>query len=207
MAKQPDRWAMMDPQKRKELVKSLVPMVKAYKQAEKKALELAEQSPAHLRPLVRKAAQQALGPWRRSLRDSYGPLVAEAEALADKDSQWLASEGAIFRDNSMPRRNKLGDRAGVRDWLALETAGDTKRFLRWVILSARNQTLSTRDAAIFSQLGLAMLKAMETTDVGERLTSLEAAVERAVAHELHNEGLPARAINEFLTAQKNGSSH
>jgi len=73
----------------------------------------------------------------------------------------------------MPRKEKLGDRGGVKDWLALATTGDTKRFLRWVILSARNQSMSTRDAAIFGQLALAMLKACEISDFEKRLEALE----------------------------------
>ena len=73
----------------------------------------------------------------------------------------------------MARKEKLGDRGGVKDWSALATVGDTKRFLRWVILSARNQTMTTSQAAVFGQLALAMLKTVETADLEERIATLE----------------------------------
>jgi hypothetical protein len=78
----------------------------------------------------------------------------------------------------MPRKEKLGDRGGVKAWQALATVGDTKRFLRWVILSARNQSMSTGQAAVFGQLALAMLKTIEVSDFEQRLCILEQALER-----------------------------
>ncbi|MCL6508917.1 MAG: hypothetical protein K6T59_18065, partial [Bryobacteraceae bacterium] len=52
-----------------------------------------------------------------------------------------------------------------------------KRFLRWVILSLREQSLSRADAAVFSQLALAMLKAVETADLEARMARLEHALD------------------------------
>lgn len=77
----------------------------------------------------------------------------------------------------MPRKEKLGGRGGVAQWKPLETAGDVKRFLRWVILSLREQSLSRADAAVFSQLALAMLKAVETADLEARMARLEHALD------------------------------
>ncbi len=68
---------------------------------------------------------------------------------------------------------KLGDR-GVSQWQQLETPGDVKRFLRWVVLSLRSQTLDTRVAGVYSQLGMALLKACNESDFEERLQALEA---------------------------------
>jgi uncharacterized protein YpbB len=93
----------------------------------------------------------------------------------------------------MARQKKLGDRGGVKDWLALATTGDTKRFLRWVILSARNQTMSVKDAAIFGQLALAMLKACETSDFERRLENLE---RQQQIHATLNTPTPADALKQ-----------
>jgi hypothetical protein len=75
----------------------------------------------------------------------------------------------------MATQKKLGDR-GVAQWQQLETPGDVKRFLRWVILSVRSQTLDTRAAGVYSQLAMALLKAMQDSDFEERLTALEDAL-------------------------------
>jgi hypothetical protein len=82
----------------------------------------------------------------------------------------------------MRSKEKLGDRGGVRDWQALATVGDTKRFLRWVILSARNQSMSTSQAAVFGQLALAMLKACEVSTLEARMDTLERALEEDASH-------------------------
>jgi hypothetical protein len=65
----------------------------------------------------------------------------------------------------------------VKGWQALDSAGDVKRFLRWVILSLRKQALSRADAAVFSQLALALLKAMQDSDLEHRIRDLERAIE------------------------------
>ncbi len=74
----------------------------------------------------------------------------------------------------MARQRKLGNRVGVSDWQALDTAGDIKRFFRWCILSVRDQSLETRDAIILGQLGTYLLKALETSSLEDRLAALEA---------------------------------
>lgn len=90
----------------------------------------------------------------------------------------------------MRSKEKLGDRGGVKDWQALPTVGDTKRLLRWVILSARNQSMSTSQAAVFGQLALAMLKACEVSDFEQRLSALEHALERQPQPPFPSNGVP-----------------
>jgi len=77
----------------------------------------------------------------------------------------------------MPRtyKEKLGTPQGVRQWKRLETAGDVKRFLRWCILSVREQSLDARTAGVLGQLGCYLLKAVETADLDRRLEALERA--------------------------------
>jgi len=73
----------------------------------------------------------------------------------------------------MARQRKLGNRVGVSDWQALDTAGDIRRFLKWCILSVRDQSLETRDAIVLGQLGTYLLKALETSSLEERISALE----------------------------------
>lgn len=68
-------------------------------------------------------------------------------------------------------------RGGVSEWRALATAGDVRRFLRWTILSMRNGELEKSEAAVFSQLAIALLKACEKGEFEERLRSLEKKLE------------------------------
>ena len=75
----------------------------------------------------------------------------------------------------MARRKKLGNPTGVSTWGNLETAGDTKRFLAWCIHSIRCQTLEPKTAAIMGQLAAYLLKAVETTDLEQRIATLEQA--------------------------------
>jgi hypothetical protein len=76
----------------------------------------------------------------------------------------------------MPRKEKLGGRGGVSQWRKLETAGDVRRFLAWTIHSLRNGTLEKGEAAVFSQLALALLKACTESGFEERLQALEEAL-------------------------------
>jgi hypothetical protein len=71
-------------------------------------------------------------------------------------------------------KKKIGNPQGVKEWDALNTAGDVKRFLRWLVLSMRNHTLDRHDAAVLGQLGCYLLKAIETSDLETRVAALEA---------------------------------
>ena len=88
----------------------------------------------------------------------------------------------------MARRQKLGTPQGVGQWKALETAADVRRFLRWCILSVRDQSLDPRTAAIFGQLGCYLLKALEGSDFEKRLGDIERMVEQQAAGNGGNNG-------------------
>jgi hypothetical protein len=75
-------------------------------------------------------------------------------------------------------KEKLGGRGGVTQWKKLESPGDVRRFLAWTIHSLRNGTLERGDAAVFSQLALALLKACQESDLEARLRALEEALDR-----------------------------
>ncbi len=77
----------------------------------------------------------------------------------------------------MPRKQKIGDLRGVHAWQNLDSAGDVKRLLRWLILSIRNQTIDPKVAAIMGQLGSFMFKALETSNFEQRLSDLEQTLE------------------------------
>jgi hypothetical protein len=73
----------------------------------------------------------------------------------------------------MATQAKLGTPRGVREWQALESVGDVKRFLRWVILSMRANRLDRQDAAVFTQVANTLLRALEGSDLEQRLADLE----------------------------------
>jgi hypothetical protein len=77
----------------------------------------------------------------------------------------------------MATQKKIGGRGGVSEWRKLATAGDVRRFLAWTIHSMRNGTLEKGEAAIFSQLALALLKACESSEFEGRLLALEKTLE------------------------------
>ncbi len=71
------------------------------------------------------------------------------------------------------KTKKLGNPTGVAAWRNLETAGDVKRLLAWLIHSIRSQNLDPKTAAIMAQIGAYLLKAVETGDLEARLDALE----------------------------------
>lgn len=73
----------------------------------------------------------------------------------------------------MATHGKIGGRGGVAAWRNLETPGDVRRFLAWVVHSLRNNKIEKSEAAVFSQLGLALLKACSESEFEERLLTLE----------------------------------
>ena len=77
----------------------------------------------------------------------------------------------------MARKEKLGTLRGVKEWQNLDSAGDVKRLLRWLILSIRNQTIDPKVAAVMGQLGAFLLKTVETTDLENQLLLLQARIE------------------------------
>jgi len=83
----------------------------------------------------------------------------------------------------MPRnyKEKLGTPRGVSEWQALESVGDVKRFLRWVILSMRANHLDRQDAAVFTQVANTLLRAIEGSDLERRLETLERGLEHATS--------------------------
>ena len=76
----------------------------------------------------------------------------------------------------MARKAKLGTLRGVSEWQNLDTAGDVKRFLRWIILSMRDRTLESKDAAVMGQIGSYLLKALESSDIEDRMSRIERAL-------------------------------
>jgi hypothetical protein len=73
----------------------------------------------------------------------------------------------------MATKRKIGDRGGVSEWRNLSTAGDIRRFLAWAIHSMRNGSLEKGEAAVFGQLGLALLKTCQESEFEDRLIDLE----------------------------------
>jgi hypothetical protein len=74
------------------------------------------------------------------------------------------------------RKGKLGLPRGIKEWQALETVADTKRFLRWIVLSMRDNRLDRQDAAVFTQIANTLLRAIEGHDLEKRVERLEKGV-------------------------------
>jgi hypothetical protein len=73
----------------------------------------------------------------------------------------------------MARKAKIGDVVGVAEWKNLESVGDVKRFLKWVIHSMRNTTLEPSHASIFAQIGGVLMKTVTASDTETRLETIE----------------------------------
>lgn len=85
----------------------------------------------------------------------------------------------------MPRtyKEKLGSPQGVGGWKALETSGDVKRLLGWIVHSVRNQTLDVKTAATLGQIGCYLIRAIEGSDLERRIEALEARARERTTHE------------------------
>jgi hypothetical protein len=74
----------------------------------------------------------------------------------------------------MASKQKLGNTRGVSQWRKLETIGDAKRLLAWLIHSVRDGTLDPKVAAIMGNLANILLGAIRDDDLQTRLEKLEA---------------------------------
>jgi hypothetical protein len=61
----------------------------------------------------------------------------------------------------MADQEKKSAPRGVWVWRKLETVGDVKRFLRWVILALKDKKISPTEANAFTQAGIALIRAAE----------------------------------------------
>lgn len=73
----------------------------------------------------------------------------------------------------MSRQPKSGPLRGVGAWKNLETMGDCKRFFRWTILALKDGKLDRQTASILGQLGTYLLRAVEGSEVEQRIAALE----------------------------------
>jgi hypothetical protein len=74
----------------------------------------------------------------------------------------------------MPKIRNIKDippRGG--NWSKLETPGDVRRFLRWLILQTKEDKIDTRKAGVLGQLGLYLLKSIEVATIVAQVASLE----------------------------------
>jgi len=70
-------------------------------------------------------------------------------------------------------KRKSGPLRGVGKWKDLETAGDCKRFFRWLILATKDGKIDARTASILGQIGTYLLRAIQGADLEQRLASIE----------------------------------
>lgn len=61
----------------------------------------------------------------------------------------------------------------IEDWEKLSTVGDVRRFLRWLILQAKDEHLDRQLAAVLGQLGCYVLKALEMGSLDTKIIQRE----------------------------------
>ena len=59
------------------------------------------------------------------------------------------------------------------EWSRLETVGDVKRLLRWIILETKSGKMETKTAATLGQISCYLLRTMEVDDLSPRIARLE----------------------------------
>ena len=74
------------------------------------------------------------------------------------------------------RLSKDMDPATVTKWGRLDTVGDIKRGLRWVLLSVKADRMKTDKAYCMNTIFQTLLKATEVGDLDKRLQDLETAL-------------------------------
>jgi hypothetical protein len=66
---------------------------------------------------------------------------------------------------------------GGGNWSKLETPGDVRRYLRWLILQTKADKVDVRKAGVMGQLGLYLLKTLEVSNFEGRLARIERALQ------------------------------
>jgi len=77
---------------------------------------------------------------------------------------------------STKQKNDTPPRGG--NWTKLESPGDVRRYLRWLILQTKADKVEVRKAGVMGQLGLYLLKTLETSDLEARLVEMERRLEQ-----------------------------
>lgn len=82
----------------------------------------------------------------------------------------------------MPAGQQKKDTPPGGRWTQLETPGDVRRFLRWLILQTKADKVEVRKAGVLGQLALYLLKSLEVSDLSDRMAKIEAALEATEEH-------------------------
>lgn len=70
-------------------------------------------------------------------------------------------------------------------WTRLETPGDVRRYLKWLILETKADRLDVKKAGVLGQLGLYLLKTIEVSNLAARVAEMEQQI--ASSDERHDE--------------------
>jgi hypothetical protein len=84
-------------------------------------------------------------------------------------------------------REKNDTPRGADNWADLETTGDVKRFLRWLILGTATDKIDTKKSAVLGQLSLYLLRTLEVSDIEARLADLEQRMDHTQEHHTPHE--------------------
>lgn len=61
-----------------------------------------------------------------------------------------------------------------RSWQRLETAGDCRRFFRWLLLEVRRGKMDLKKANCLTFIGCSLLRAIEISELESKILALEA---------------------------------
>lgn len=61
-----------------------------------------------------------------------------------------------------------------RSWQKLETAGDCRRFFRWLLLEVRRGKMDLKRANCLTFIGCSLLRSIEVSDLESKILALEA---------------------------------
>jgi hypothetical protein len=84
------------------------------------------------------------------------------------------------------KRQNLEAPKGIGEWTNLDTVGDVKRFLRWLVLSTGGDKMESKKSSVLGQLSLYLLKTMEVSDMEARLNEMEQRLDRTQGNHQHD---------------------
>ena len=67
----------------------------------------------------------------------------------------------------------VSDTPSPRSWQRLETAGDCRRFFRWLLLEVKKGRLDLKKANSLAFIGSHLLRAVEVSDLEQKIAKLE----------------------------------
>src|SRR5438105_4014850 len=126
----------------------------------------------------------------RPVHTAYWLHSASSWHMAGREKDTTGSRLGRIRTNRRARMMKKTETAkrqekieapqgrATTEWESLQTVGDVRRFLRWLILEAKDNRVDRQLAAVLGQLACYSLKTLEIAELANRLAKLEEQVRK-----------------------------